>query len=229
MCDAIEGAGPGDVALLQVCCHNPTGADLSPEQWREVAGLLGRRGVLPLLDLAYQGLGRGLAEDAEPVRIVLEAVPEALITYSCDKNFGLYRERTGALFGVAATESQARVAHSNALALARAAWSMPPDHGAAAVRIILEDAGLTADWREELDSMRARILAIRAGLAGLDPLLAAWSGQYGMFSTLPLSPEQVQRLAEEFAVYMPRSGRVNVAGLTSATAPAFVRAIRSVM
>jgi aromatic-amino-acid transaminase len=106
---------------------------------------------------------------------------------------------------------------------------MPPDHGAAAVRIILEDAGLTADWREELDSMRARIVAIRAELAGLDPLLRGWGQQHGMFSTLPLSPEQVQLLAEEHAVYMPRSGRVNVAGLTSATAPAFVRAIRSVM
>jgi len=226
---AVEGAGPGDVVLLQVCCHNPTGADLTDDQWQEVARMLGRSGATPLLDLAYQGLGRGLEADAAGVRMVLEQVPEALIAYSCDKNFGLYRERTGALFGVAANSDQARVAHSNVLALARAAWSMPPDHGAAAARIILEDAALAADWRAELDEMRERIGAIRRLLGGLDPALAPLAGQLGMFSTLPLTPDQVRRLREEFGVYMPNSGRINVAGLTPGNADAFVRAVRSVM
>jgi aromatic-amino-acid transaminase len=229
MAQAIRTAGPGDVVLLQVCCHNPTGADLTIEQWQEVARLLGQSGATPLLDLAYQGLGRGLEEDAAGVRIVLDQVPEALIAYSCDKNFGLYRERTGALFGVAANAALARDAHSNVLALARAAWSMPPDHGAAAARIILEDPALAADWRAELDAMRERIGGMRRLLGELDSALSALTHQHGMFSTLPLSPDQVRRLREEFAVYMPNSGRINVAGLTPRNAEAFVRAVRSVM
>lgn len=227
--EALETAQAGDVALFQICCHNPTGADYTPGQWDEIARILGRRGVLPLLDLAYQGLAEGLEEDAAGLRIVLQHVPEALIAYSCDKNFGLYRERTGALFGVAANGDGARIAHSNVLALTRAAWSMPPDHGAAAVRIILQDQVLAADWRAELVEMRERIATIRALLAETDPLLAPLASQHGMFSTLPLSPDQVRRLSEEFAVYMPNSGRINVAGLNRGNVGAFVRAVRSVM
>jgi aromatic-amino-acid transaminase len=229
LADAIRSARPGDVVLLQVCCHNPTGADLTVDQWQEVARLLGQSGAMPLLDLAYQGIARGLDQDAAGVRLVLEQVPEALIAYSCDKNFGLYRERTGALFGVAATADEARIAHSNVLALARAAWSMPPDHGAAAARIILEDSELAADWRAELEAMRSRIETMRRLLADLDPVLAPLADQHGMFSTLPLSPDQVRRLREEFAVYMPASGRINIAGLNRQNAQAFVRAVRSVM
>ncbi|MFD1613052.1 amino acid aminotransferase [Sphingomonas tabacisoli] len=227
--EALDSAQAGDVALLQVCCHNPTGADFNLEQWREIARILGRRGVLPLLDLAYQGLAEGLEADAAGVRIVLEQVPAALIAYSCDKNFGLYRERTGALFGVAATGEAARIAHSNVLALARAAWSMPPDHGAAAARIILEDPALAADWRAELAEMRDRIVSMRELLGMIDPAFAPLARQHGMFSTLPLSPDQVRRLREEFAIYMPNSGRINVAGLTRGNVEAFVRAVRSVM
>jgi aromatic-amino-acid transaminase len=227
--EALESAGSGDVALLQVCCHNPTGADFTDEQWHEIARIVGRRGVLPLLDLAYQGLGEGLDEDAAGVRIVLEQVPAALIAYSCDKNFGLYRERTGALFGVAASREGARIAHSNVLSLARAAWSMPPDHGAAAARIILEDPALAADWRAELAGMRDRIVSMRALLGTIDPAFAPLAHQHGMFSTLPLSPEQVRRLREEFAIYMPNSGRINIAGLTRANVEPFVRAVKSVM
>ena len=229
MAQAIQAAGAGDVVLLQVCCHNPTGADLTVAQWQEVARLLAQSGAMPLLDLAYQGLGQGLDEDAAGVRLVLEQVPEALIAYSCDKNFGLYRERTGALFGVAANATEARIAHSNVLALARAAWSMPPDHGAAAARIILEDPTLATDWRAELCTMRERIGTMRRLLGELDPAFAPLASQHGMFSTLPLGPDQVRRLREEFAVYMPASGRINVAGLTPHNAEAFVRAVRSVM
>jgi aromatic-amino-acid transaminase len=227
--EALETARSGDVALFQICCHNPTGADYTREQWEEIARILGRRGVLPLLDLAYQGLAEGLDEDAAGVRIVLQHAPEALIAYSCDKNFGLYRERTGALFGVAATGEGARTAHSNVLSLARAAWSMPPDHGAAAARIILQDPALAADWRAELFQMRERIVSIRTLLADTDPMFAPLARQHGMFSTLPLSPDQVRRLREEFAVYMPNSGRINVAGLTRNNVAAFVHAVRSVI
>ncbi|GAO38712.1 putative amino acid aminotransferase [Sphingomonas changbaiensis NBRC 104936] len=226
---ALESAGAGDVALLQVCCHNPTGADFTVEQWHEIARILGRRGVLPLLDLAYQGLAEGLDADAAGVRIVLDQVPAALIAYSCDKNFGLYRERTGALFGIAASGERARIAHSNVLALARAAWSMPPDHGAAAARIILVSPELSADWRAELAEMRDRIVSMRELLGTIDPAFAPLARQHGMFSTLPLSPEQVRRLREEFAVYMPNSGRINIAGLTRGNVEAFVRAVKSVL
>jgi len=228
LAEALDNARPGDVALLHGCCHNPTGADLDPDQWKRVATLLRDRGVLPLIDLAYQGLGSGLAADAAGVRIVLEQVDEALITYSCDKNFGLYRERTGALFAVSRDAAAAAVTQSNLLALARANWSMPPDHGAAIVRTILEDDDLTADWRLELEAMRARLVAIRALLAAADPALSALAGQRGLFSTLPLSPDQVRELREVHAIYMPSSGRINVAGLTPATAPRFVAALQAV-
>lgn len=229
LCETLDGAGPGEVALFQVSCHNPTGADLTLAQWETVARMLVERGVLPVLDCAYQGLGEGLSEDAAPIRIVGQQAPEALITYSCDKNFGLYRERTGALFGVAASGESARAIQSNVLALARAAWSMPPDHGAAAARIVLDDADLARDWSAELASMRERIASIRQLLAEADPVLAPLAHQHGMFSTLPLGPDQVRRLREEFAIYMPQSARINVAGLTRANAPAFVDALRRVM
>lgn len=228
MVDVLETARPGDVALLQACCHNPTGADLTPAQWQEVARIAAHRGILPLLDFAYQGLGEGLEQDNVGVRIMLEQVPSALITYSCDKNFGLYRERTGALYGVAQSGAEALVTQSNLLALARAAWSMPPDHGAAAVRIILEDPALAADWRAELNEMRQRIADMRA-LAAADPSLGFFARQHGMFSMLPVSADQARRLRDDFAVYVPNSGRVNVAGLTPANIPAFVRALQSVM
>ena len=229
MTAALASAKSGDVALLHGCCHNPTGADLTPAQWQQIGEILAERRILPLIDLAYHGLGDGLDADAAGMRSVIETVGEALIAYSCDKNFGLYRERTGALFGVAANATEARVAHSNVLALARAAWSMPPDHGAAAARIILEDPALATDWRAELCTMRERIGTMRRRLGELDPAFAPLASQHGMFSTLPLGPDQVRRLREEFAVYMPASGRINVAGLTPHNAEAFVRAVRSVM
>lgn len=229
MVDVLETARPGDVALLQACCHNPTGADLTPAQWQEVARIAAHRGILPLLDFAYQGLGEGLEQDNAGVRIMLEQVPNALITYSCDKNFGLYRERTGALYGVAQSGAEALVTQSNLLALARAAWSMPPDHGAAAVRIILEDPALAADWRAELNEMRQRIADMRALVAAADPSLGFFARQHGMFSMLPVSADQARRLRDDFAVYVPNSGRVNVAGLTPTNIPAFVRALQSVM
>ena len=225
--DALDNAAPGDVALLHGCCHNPTGADFDAEQWTEIARLLRDRGVLPLIDFAYQGLGDGLEQDAVGLRTVLDIVGEGLVAYSCDKNFGLYRERVGALYALSTSPAQAKVVQSNLLSLTRANWSMPPDHGAAVVRVILDDAALTADWRLELIEMAARIRQMRELLAEADPTLAPLARQRGMFSTLPLSPADVARLCETRGIYMPSSGRINVLGLTSETLAPFVDALAS--
>lgn len=220
MVEALEAAGPGDAALLHGSCHNPTGAPLSTDQWAVLAATLEKRGVLPLVDLAYQGFGRGLDEDAAGLRHLIAAVPETLVAVSSSKSFGLYRERTGAIFAVSASADAAVLARSNLMALARTSYSMPPDHGAAVVRTILGDEALTRDWREELEGMRARIVGLRralaAGLGPVWPALSAIEGQEGMFSLLPLTEAEVLRLRAEHAIYMPTSGRINIAGLKTA-------------
>lgn len=229
---AIAEAGPTDAILLHGCCHNPTGIDYSVEQWREIAGLLKDKGLLPILDLAYQGLGFGMEEDAQGVRIVMATVPEALLAYSCDKNFGLYRDRVGAFYVLAADRDQLPAIMSNAASLARANWSMPPDHGGATVRIILEDADLTKQWLGELEDMRARMRTVRdrlaaAGTAGSVDM-TPYGTQRGLFAMLPLSKEQIQALRDEHAVYMAGSGRINVAGLTTGNIEKFIDAVASV-
>ncbi len=215
---AIAEAQAGDAILLHGCCHNPTGIDYSHADWDEIAGLLAAKGLLPILDLAYQGLGQGMEEDAYGVRRVLAAVPEALIAYSCDKNFGMYRDRVGAVYVMVSDPAQLGAVLSNGYALARAAWSMPPDHGAAAVRLILEDEGLVKLWQGELDDMRARMNQVRARLAGAGHAgsidLAPLGAQNGLFSVLPLSGEQILKLRNDHGIYMAGSGRINVAGLT---------------
>jgi aromatic-amino-acid transaminase len=229
---ALAAAGEGDAVLLHGCCHNPTGIDYSSAQWDAIVALLSDKPVLPIVDLAYQGLGLGLEEDAYGVRAVVAAVPEALIAYSCDKNFGLYRDRVGALYIYAQDGAQLGRALSNGHTLARSAWSMPPDHGAAAVRLVLSDPALTAQWLDELDQMRARIRQVRAalgdaGTAGaLD--LTPYSRQHGMFAMLPLSKDQIQALREDHGIYMAGSGRINVAGLTMGNLPKFVAALADV-
>ena len=228
MITGLEQAEAGDVIVLQGCCHNPTGSDLDAAQWAIVAELVGRRGVVPLIDLAYQGLGVGLEEDARGSRLVVEAAEEALLAYSCDKNFGLYRERTGALFAKSGSRQASAVTQSNLLALARANWSMPPDHGAAIVRTILENPTLEGSWRKELAGMAQRIAAMRRAIVNFDPALAPIGEQLGMFSTLPLTTEQVSILRDEYAVYMAHSGRINLAGLTLETVPSFARAVSAV-
>lgn len=226
-------AGAADAVLLHACCHNPTGIDYSAKQWDDLAQALADGSVFPIVDVAYQGLGRGMEEDAHGLRAILAAVPEAAVAYSCDKNFGLYRDRVGALYMLAAEETLSPVAASNANALARANWSMPPDHGAAAVRLALGDAALSRDWQEELTAMRDRIRAMREALAsaagrapgvGLTELLHG----NGLFAMLKLAPEQIVRLREEHGVYMAASGRINVAGLTEANLPKFVAALAKV-
>jgi aromatic-amino-acid transaminase len=229
---ALAAGGEGDAVLLHGCCHNPTGIDYSADQWTEIAALLADSPVLPVIDLAYQGLGLGMDADAAGMRAVLAAVPEALVAYSCDKNFGLYRDRVGAFFMQAADGGQLPKILSNGHALARANWSMPPDHGAAAVRIVLEDATLSAEWQDELDQMRARIRQVRAafgeaGRAGAIDL-TPYARQHGMFAMLPLNKAQIEALRADHGIYMAGSGRINVAGLTTANLPAFVAALAAV-
>jgi len=228
----IAAAAPGGAILLHGCCHNPTGIDYSPAQWDEIAGLIAAKGLLPILDLAYQGLGEGLEEDAYGVRRVLDAVPEALVAYSCDKNFGVYRDRVGAVYVMMAEAGQLPAALSNGAALARANWSMPPDHGAAAVRIVLEDAALTRQWLDELDQMRARIHQVRASLAaaghmgGVD--LTPIGTQNGLFSIIPFTPAQIAAIRARHGVYLAGSGRINIAGLTQGNIAAFLAAVADV-
>jgi len=226
MMEALAGAEAGDGVLLHASCHNPTGAGLDAGQWRAVSDLVAARGLMPLVDIAYQGYGRGLDADAAGLRILLDTVPEALVAVSCSKSFGLYRERTGALYAACGDAGTALAVRSNLAALARVSYSMPPDHGSAVVSTILGDAALAADWRAELEDMRRRIVSIRerlsAGLSRRWQVLTAVAGQEGMFSLLPFEEADVMRLRSEHAIYMPASGRINIAGLKSAEVDAVV-------
>ena len=229
---AIRSAGPDEAILLHSCCHNPTGVDYTAEQWEAIAAAIAESGIFPIIDSAYQGLGQGLEEDAIGMRMVLARVPEALIAYSCDKNFGMYRDRVGALYMLAERPDGLDAITSNANALARANWSMPPDHGAAAVRLILRDPDLTQAWLAELDEMRARMRQVRdalaaAGTAGridLTPL----GLQNGLFSIVPVTKDEVVTLREDHGIYMAASGRINIAGLTMANLPKFIAALGQV-
>lgn len=228
MIAVLSKATAGDVVLLHGCCHNPTGADLDEAQWDQVALLLANRGLVPFIDLAYQGLGRGLDADADGMRRVLGCVDEAVVAYSCDKNFGLYRERTGALFVLARNSAATAVVRENLLALARVNWSMPPDHGAAAVRAVLESEHLSRIWHIELTGMCQRIDAVRQALAAADPQLTFLSRQRGMFSQLPISSTAVAALRGDYSIYMADSGRINLAGLRIADAMFFADALIAV-
>jgi aromatic-amino-acid transaminase len=216
------------VLLVQASCHNPTGADPDLVQWGKLAEIFRSVGLVPFIDSAYQGLGNGFVEDVAGLRLLVSAVDEAIIAYSCDKNFGLYRDRVGALW-IKTVPEHLDATRSNLFQLARAMWSMPPDHGAAVVRLILEDATLTAQWQEELDAMRERINDVRSALAAADPRLGFIAKQRGLFAMLPLSAEQIQTLREEHAVYLAPDGRINVAGLTMTQVPQFVAALQAVM
>lgn len=232
--DALIGAFDtverGDGVILQACCHNPLGADFSMAQWITLADALNARGIIPFIDLAYQGFGDGIDEDVAGLRAIVERAPEAVIAVSEAKSFGIYRERVGALFVKTAEKSRAAVM-STLAAIARANYSMPPDHGAAIVREVLADAALRASWREELDATRAHIKRTRALLAEARVnslpmhLIAA---QKGMFSTLPLTEAQVVALREVHGIYMTDAARINVAGLREADIPRFVEALRAV-
>ena len=209
----------GDVVLLHACCHNPTGFDLSHDDWKRVLEVVRSRDLLPLIDFAYQGFGDGLDQDAWSTRLFAAQLPELLITSSCSKNFGLYRDRTGALIVCATSADKLIDIRSQLANIARNLWSTPPDHGAAVVATILADPELKARWADEVEAMRLRIAQLRSGLVealephGLRERFAHIGVQRGMFSYTGLSPEQVKTLRERHSVYMVSSGRANVAGI----------------
>ncbi|SNY40587.1 aromatic amino acid aminotransferase apoenzyme [Pseudomonas sp. LAMO17WK12:I6] len=219
MLAALNEVPQGDVVLLHACCHNPTGFDLNHDDWQRVLDVVRRRDLLPLIDFAYQGFGEGLEQDAWSTRLFAAEVPELLITSSCSKNFGLYRDRTGALIVCAKTADKLIDIRSQLANIARNLWSTPPDHGAAVVATILADTELKARWADEVEAMRLRIAQLRSGLVealephGLRERFAHIGVQRGMFSYTGLSPEQVKQLREQHSVYMVSSGRANVAGI----------------
>lgn len=228
---ALASKGPGDVVLLHGCCHNPTGANLTEAQWREIAALAADRGFTPFVDIAYQGFGDGLEADAMGVRILAAAVPEMLVASSCSKNFALYRERVGCAMVLAATPEAASLAKENLKTVARVTNSMPPDHGAAVVRTILEDPALRADWQAELEEMRQRMLGVRRALAEAlrtrtnSDAFDFIADHRGMFSLLGIPREQVARMREEKAVYAVGDSRINIAGLNAETIETLVDAL----
>lgn len=219
MMQSLNQAAKGDIVLLHGCCHNPTGADLSSDQWQAVADLCREKNLFPFVDMAYQGFGDGLDEDASSVRLLASQLPEMVIATSCSKNLALYRERTGCALVVAENEQAASNSASKAVALIRANYSMPPDHGASMTRIIMQNPKLFNEWKEELESMRTRMQRLRDEFATAlrkrsnSDRFDYISGQKGMFSRLPLTEPQVDRLREEFGIYMVGDGRFNVAGL----------------
>jgi aspartate aminotransferase len=235
MLSYLDRLPPRAVVLLHASCHNPTGADLNPAQWREVLGVVKKRELIPYIDMAYQGLGDGVVEDAFAPRQFAAELPEALIAVSCSKNFGLYRERTGALHVLNPTPVTADAVLSQLVRIARTIYSMPPDHGAAIVQAILADPALKASWSRELDEMRNRINSLRretvAQLAKACPQrdFSFIERQRGMFSYLGVTTEQVQKLRTQQHIYMMDDSRVNIAGLRSETIPYFAKAVAQVL
>ena len=215
----LAAAKTGDAILIQGPCHNPTGIDLSDAQWSAVAALCNEKNLFPIIDIAYHGFSRGLDDDLSGVQAFLASVPEALVCYSCSKNFGLYRERAGALLVQGETPEAADIARTHIASIARATYSMPPSHGPGIVAVILGDADLTQQWRRDVDDMRGRLISLRTGFAdALDAAGKAAAGaalkqQNGMFSMLPIQAGSEAMLRDKFAIYMPGSGRINIAGL----------------
>jgi aromatic-amino-acid transaminase len=220
-----------DVVLLHGCCHNPTGANLNLTQWQAVIDLINEKGCLPMIDIAYQGFGDGLEEDAAATRLVASSVPELLIAASCSKNFGIYRERTGLLIAMGEKADTTAITQGNLNHLNRQNYSFPPDHGARVVTEILTDPELKADWMAELEDMRLGMLALRQQLADELQRLSGsdrfgFIAQHrGMFSQIGTTPDMVENLRAEHAIYMVSDSRMNVAGLNAQSVPVLARAI----
>jgi len=231
MMSDLKKATKGDVVLLHGCCHNPTGANLNAVQWQEVIDLLNARGAVPMIDIAYQGFGDGLEEDALGVRMVAAGTPECLIAASCSKNFGIYRERTGLLMMVSNDASSQKLNQGTLAFLNRQNYSFPPDHGARLVTMILNDDALRADWAAELEQVRLGMLGLRQNLADELQRLSG-SNRFGflaqhrgMFSLLGASPALVETLRAEHGIYMVGDSRMNIAGLNADTIPVLAKAI----
>lgn len=237
MFEDLKAAKAGDIILLHGCCHNPTGADFGGENKTLMTQLLelANRGVIPFIDMAYQGFGDGLEKDATLTRTLFETCPEALLTYSCSKNFGLYRERAGAVFVKGTQESSGKTLETHLCKIARESYSMPPAHGAALATAILESEDLSTVWKTELEAMRQRMQALRRAFtaaAKASPLPAAMQNvetQKGMFSILDLTPEQIAALRGDHAIYMPTNGRINIAGLNPRNIPYVIASLTQVL
>lgn len=231
MMEDLSGLRAGDVVLLHGCCHNPTGANLNLTEWQQVIDRLNAVGAVPMIDIAYQGFGDGLEEDAAATRLVAASTPECLIAASCSKNFGVYRERTGLLMAVSQDSGLQAITQENLASLNRLNYSFPPDHGARVVTMILNDPELRADWAAELEDTRTGMLALREGLAGELQRLSGsdrfgFLAQHrGMFSLLGTTPDLVERLRAEHGIYMIGDSRMNIAGLNQATIPILAKAI----
>ena len=225
----------GDVVLLHACCHNPTGADLTQDQWRQVAEAAQQQGWLPFIDSAYLGFGDDLETDAFGMRLMVESVPEVIIAASCSKNFGLYRERVGLAVMVTANSAQTPIVQSQIQAIARGIYSMPPSYGGALVDIILHDEALKASWVAEVDEMRNRMRDLRSLLVnklaenGAQKDFSFVNQQKGMFSFLCITPEQVKAVRAEHSVYFVDSSRVNIAGINLTNVDALAKALVSVL
>lgn len=235
MMEALGDSAEGDLILLHGCCHNPTGMDLSAEQWQQVTDFVEARNLIPFIDIAYQGFASDIDDDAYGVRLMYERVPEMIITHSCSKNFGLYRDRVGALSIVARDEDTARNVDSQALFVVRTMYSLPPDHGAAVVSKILNDDELRADWLAELEGMRQRLKEMRVALvAALKDTAPGHDFSHierttGMFCYLGVSPEQVAQLKKDRGIYLVDSSRINVCGITEGNARYLAESIASVL
>ena len=230
MSDLAE-AKAGDVVLLHGCCHNPTGANPNSSQWQAVVDLLAKTGATPMIDIAYQGFGDGLQEDAAATRLITSSLPETIIAASCSKNFGIYRERTGLLMAVSQDASKHLVTQGTLAYLNRQNFSFPPDHGARLVTMVLTDPDLCEDWKVELEQVRLAMLDLRQQLAS-ELQARAGSDRFsflaqhrGMFSRLGTTPEMVERLRVEHAIYMVGDSRMNIAGLNVQTVPILAQAI----
>lgn len=234
MVDDLKQAQQGDVVLLHGCCHNPCGADLTLEQWGAIADMAARQGFLPFVDIAYQGLGDGLEEDAAGLRLLVQRLPEVIVAASCSKNMGLYRERTGATIFASASPASASALRSQAQVAARRIYSMPPAHGALLAGRVLADDELNANWQDELQAMCWRINGLRTSLRSkleqcTDRDFSFIEREKGMFSFLGLSPEQAIALREEHSVYMLESSRINVAGVNGANIDYLAEAVGKVL
>jgi aspartate aminotransferase len=235
MMSCLANAKKGDVVLLHGCCHNPTGADLTREQWQSLAKLANEVGFLPFIDLAYQGFGDGLEEDAYGLRLMAESVPEIIIAASCSKNFGLYRERVGLAALITHDSANRDIVQSQIQSVARGIYSMPPSYGGALVDIILADESLNSLWQSEVTEMRERMIQLRMLL--VDSLAAQGASkdfsfinhQKGMFSFLCIAPEQVQKLRNENSIYFVDSSRVNIAGINTKNVDILAAAISGVL
>ena len=230
MLEDLGKASAGDVVLLHGCCHNPTGANLNLTQWQQVVDLINEKNLVAMIDIAYQGFGDGLEEDAQAVRLVTSSVANALVAGSCSKNFGIYRERTGILMAISA-DAETSVVQQNLNYLNRQNFSFPPDHGARVVTTILSDPALRADWAAELEEVRLSMLGLREQLA---EELRAQSGSdrfgfiaqhRGMFSQIGTTPELVEKMRADSGIYMVSDSRMNIAGLNAQTVPILAKAI----